>query len=414
MGGGIPGATNRPTGVDEKDDLKDFHHALAVQATTQQVADFQVLIKETDEAKTKLETFAEEQQKRAAGVRPTVTLSEINQFLQGTLVDTRKFTEAFSPAQKSGLKDSLKKLSKCDSDLQVAEKRLDDAVQAETRTTEIESTAQSVVQSLVAFSNQQLALGREMGIVLAEGSDVAFNLPEVKTPIKTGDLSFDIKSNGELSQIATQGADRTFKIQIVVDLSELRENLTDFLRARLSGGRACGDRVQLREAIMMLSDPASTINLDLHYERWSCMGAISQEVAESDGRVEVKLWPVVDNSNSLNLESEFARIDAGGLMAESLRSETLGEELRDHLSRSMLQILRGAADLQKLLPPAVRQSAQIQSAKFREVEIGKIAIELNGQMRITDQQATLMASQLNQALFAKDAASQGNPPAKER
>src|SRR4029077_19129277 len=32
---GIPGATNRPTGVDEKDDLKDFHHALAVQATTQ-------------------------------------------------------------------------------------------------------------------------------------------------------------------------------------------------------------------------------------------------------------------------------------------------------------------------------------------------------------------------------------------
>lgn len=45
-GGGVPGANNRPTGVDEKDTLKDFHRALAVQATSQQITEFQALLTE--------------------------------------------------------------------------------------------------------------------------------------------------------------------------------------------------------------------------------------------------------------------------------------------------------------------------------------------------------------------------------
>ena len=412
-GGGIPGAINRPTGVDEKDDLKDFHHALAVQATTQQVADFQALVKETDAAKAKLDTFAHEQQKENSAPRPTVTISEIDQFLQHTLIDSRKFTDGFSAAQKSGLKDDLKKLNKADSDLEAENKRLNDTVQAENRAN-LESTGQLVSKSLSAFSEQQLALGREMGIVLAQGSDVTFNLPEVKTPVKAGDLTFDVTADGQLSQTAARGAERTFNVQILMDVSELRENLTDLLRPHLSGGRTCGERLELRQATMTLSDPASIVNLSLHYERWSCMGGMSQEVAEGDGSVDVKLRPGVEKENRLTLASEFSRIDAGGLMAESLRSGPLGEELRDRLSRSLLSILHSAVDFQKLFPTAVRQLADMQNAKFEDIGIGKSAIELDGEMKITDEQASLMASQLNQALFAKDAASQESRPANER
>jgi hypothetical protein len=410
---GIPGATNRPTGVDEKDDLKDFHHALAVQATTQQIADFQALVKETDAAKAKLDTFTLEQRKENAASRPTVTVSEIDQFLQRALIDSRKFVDGFSSGQKSGLKETLKKVNKADSDLEVEEKRLDDTVRAENRS-DLESARQSLTKSLAAFSEQQLALGREMGVVLAEGSDVTFNLPEVKTPVKVGALTFDVAAGGLLSQTAAQGARRTFKVQVVVDISELRENLTDLLRFQLSGGRACGERLELRQATMTLSEPASVVNLSLHYERWSCMAGAPQEVAEGEGSVDVKLRPTVDKANSLKLVSEFSRIDAGGLMAESLRSGSLGEDLRNKLSQSLLSILRSAVDFQKLLPAVVRQLAEVQSAKFEDTGIGKIAVELNGEMKITDEQASLMASQLNQALFAQGSASQESQPAKGR
>jgi hypothetical protein len=334
--------------------------------------------------------------------------------VQRSLIDTRKFTDGFSSAQKSGLKEDLKKLIKADSDLEMENKRLDDAVQAETRAADLASTAQGVSKCLAAFSDQQLALGREMGVVLAEGSDVAFNLPEVKNTVKANGLSFDVTANGQLSQIAAQTAERTFKLQITLDISELRENLTDFLRPQLSGGRTCGERLELHQASMTLSEPSSIVGLSLHYENWSCMGGVSQEVAEGDGSVDVKLHPIVDKPNSLKLQSEFSRIDAGGLMAESLRSGPLGEELRDKLSRSLLSILHDSVDFKKLLPAVVRQLAEVQSAKFEEVGIGKIAVELNGEMKISDEQATLMASQLNQALFAQgSAASQQTQSAKE-
>ena len=402
--GGIPGASNRPTGVQEKDDLKDFHHALAVQATSQQIADFQALVKETDAAKAKLETFLQDQQKINAGSRPSVGVAELDQILQRALIDSRKFVDAFSAAQKSGLKDTLKKLSKADSDLEAENKRLDDTVQAETRSAaSLESVGQTVSKALGDFSDQQLGLGREMGVLLAQGSDVTFNLPEVKNPVKAGDHSFDVTASGELSQIAAQNAERTFKIEIVVDLSELRENLTDLLRPQLSVGHSCGERLELRQAMMTPSAPASIVNLSLHYERWSCMGGISQELAEGDGTVDIKLHPEVEKPNSLKFVSEFSRIDAGGLMGQSLRSGTLGDELRDKLSQSMLSILRSSVDFQKLLPAVVRQLAEIQTAKFDDSGVGKMAAVLDGQMKITDEQANLMASQLNQALFAKGA-----------
>ena len=412
-GANIPGGISRPDGVQEKDDLKDFDRALAVQATSQQIADFQALVTETDAAKANLETFVQDQGKVTAGARPTVSISDIDQLLQQTLVDSRKFVEGFSAAQKSGLKDDLKKLSKADSELEAENKKLDNTVQSETQSSAgLESLGQSLTKSLATFSDQQLALGREMGILLAQGSDVTFNLPEIKNPVKVGDTTIDVTTSGELSQIAAQGPDRTFRVQVMVDLSEFRENLTAFLRPRLSAGRTCGERLELRQATMTPSAPASVVNLSLHYERWSCMGGTSQEVAESDGSVEVKLHPSFEKPNSIKLAGEFSRVDGSGLMAESLRSGSLGEDLRAKLSESVLEIAQSGIDFEKLLPAVVRPLAEIQGAKFEDTGVGRLAFELDGQMQITDAQANLMASQLNQALFAKGAASKDGDTAK--
>jgi hypothetical protein len=58
-GGGGLSSTGKATGVDEKDDLKDFHEVLAVQATTQQLVDYAAMMKSTEAANAELKTFLE-------------------------------------------------------------------------------------------------------------------------------------------------------------------------------------------------------------------------------------------------------------------------------------------------------------------------------------------------------------------
>lgn len=417
-GGGIPGASNRPTGVDQKDDLKDFHRAMAVQATSQQISEFQALVKETDVAKTKLAAFVQAQRNTGTGAQPRLNRAEVDQSLELARRDSQEFVEGFSAAQKSGLKDMLKKLSKADSDLEVDVRKLNEALQpCNTAAAAPDSRGDSLTKSLADFSHQQLALGREMGMTLAQGSDLTFNLPEVKSPVSLGDQTVALPVSGKLSQIATLGAQRTFKLQIVADLSELQRNTSDLLRSQLSQGRTCGERLTLRDASIAPAAPATVVTLRLHYERWSCLQALGQgwqELAEGEGSVQVKLSPAVDQANSPKLSAEFFRIDASGAMEQSLRSGELGDELREKLSQSMLAVMRAGVNFEKVLPPAVRDLAFIQSAKFEDSGIGRMAVAFDGQMQISDAQANTMASQLNQALFVESAASQETDPTKGR
>src|SRR5579871_796874 len=83
------------------------------------------------------------------------------------------------------------------------------------------------------------------------------------------------------------------------------------MRSQINQGRACGERLALREASIAPATPATLVTLRLHYERWSCIQALGQggqELAEGEGSVQVKLSPAVDKANSLKLTAEFAQI----------------------------------------------------------------------------------------------------------
>jgi hypothetical protein len=389
---------------------------MAVQATSQQIADFQAVVKETDAAKAKLAASVQAQRDAPDGSQPAVSAAEVDQSVELARTDSQKFVEGFSATQKSGLKETLKRLSKADSDLEAEVKRLNEALQpGNIDASALASRGDRLTKSLADFSDQQLALGREMGMMLAQGSDVTFNLPEVKSPVSIGDQSVALPVSGELSQTATQGAQRTFKLQIVADLSELQRNTTDLLRSQLNQGRNCGERLALRDASIAPANPATIVTLRLHYERWSCIQALgqgSQELAESEGLVQVKLTPAINKANSLKLAAEFSRIDASGAMEQSLRSGELGDDLREKLSQSMLAVMRAGVNFEKVLPAAVRDLAVVQSAKFEDSGIGRMDVVFEGQMQISDAQATAMASQLNQALFAQGTPAQEPDPAK--
>lgn len=414
IGGGVPGGNNRPTGVDETDPLKDFHRALAVQATSQQAAEFQALVKESESAKGSLQKLVPPQDHDSAAPEPTVNIADIDKLLQALRTDSRKFVDGFSAAQKSGLKDNLKRLEKADSDLEAEEKRLDESQQGGSRAVaELESRGESLTKSLTNFSNQELALGREMGVVLAQGSDLTFKLIEVKSSLNMAKQAIAVTASGDLSQVASQGDKRTFRLQMIVDLSDVRQNLTELLRAQFDAPGSCGERLAIRNATIVSSPPASILGLQVHYERWSCLQfagqAGRQELAEEDGSVEVKLTPVVEKANSLKLVSELSKINAGGMMGESLRSGDLGEELRDKVRQPIFAALRAGVNLQKCLPAAAREFAVIQNAKFQDAGPGRLGVIVEGELALSDEQVNLMASQLNEATFAQGTASQPGP-----
>jgi hypothetical protein len=411
-GGGISGMS-RPTGVDDKDSLKDFHQVLALQGTSQQVAEFQRLVRNTEAAQAALQSF-QQQLHPEKGTEPPGRQDALDQALENARTETKKFQESFSAAQKSGLKDLTKRLARADSDLDQGQKKLDQSLDAKAASPEVASLADGLGKALTDFYNQQLALGREMSITLASGQDLAFTLPRVKSAVSIGPRTIPVDVSGMLSQVAAQGGQRTFKLELVADLSDLQQHIGEILSAQLDTADTCGQRVSIRQAALTPATPASMLKVWLHFERWMCTRTLGQqtsnELAEGDGTVEIKLTATVENPNTLKLATAFGRIDATGMLAESLRSGSLGDDLRDQVGRSVLSAARAGSDFKVALPPAVQNSAVIESAKFQDVGVGGLSIVLEGHIEISNEQAEQLASQLNQALSAQGTHAPGTLP----
>ena len=411
-GGGIGNSSlsgnNRPSGVKEEDSLRDFHEAMAVQATSPQTAEFQALVKSTDAAKAELQKFLESVPKE----NPDSELDArkpLEQAIEDARNGNKKFEQGFSPAQKSGLKEIAKRLAKADSDLEQEEKKLDATIDAKAAAPEIITHAESLKKSLSDFSNQQLALGREMSITPASGQDLAFTLPTSSHPVSIASQTVAVPVSGSLSQTAAQDGQRTFKLELMADLSDVQQNITDVLRAQLNTLESCGERIAIQQASLMPSTPASLLIVKLHFERWTCGRVLGQpnstELAEEDGSAEIKLTATIEKPNALKITAAFGRIDATGMLAEALRSGSLGENLRNTVAQSIQTAAQTGSNFKITLPPAVQNSATIQNARFQDTGVGGLSVVLDGQVEISNEQADALASQLNQALSA-----QGTPP----
>jgi hypothetical protein len=399
---GVPGLS-RPDGVDEKDSLQDFHHSMAVQASSEQVTEFQTLLKSTDAAKNDLAGFL-----KPGGAQPAAPMTgvQLDQAIEAARSGTKKFVDGFSDKQKNGLKDLTKRIEKADSALEQEEKKLDQSlVAANGAAPGAGPQAESLDKALTDFSNEQLALGREMGIVMASASDLTFAFVPVKATANIGNQSAAITVSGQISQTSTEGGQRKFKLEMVADLLEVQQNLTPLLRPQIEKGNGCGERLALRQATIAPAAPWAVLNLRLHYERWSCRGSMASELAESDGSVEIKLTPAVQESNTLKLTAEYSQIDASGMMGDSLRSGDLGDDLREAVIQSILPAIRAGVDFKTTLPSAVQHFAVVQSAKFQDASAGRLTFVVDGQMEVSNDQVNLLASQLNQSVAAQGTAS---------
>jgi hypothetical protein len=173
-GGGLSGG-GKATGIDEKDDLKSFHAALAVQATSQQIVAYTSMVKSTDAANQELQNFMALLAKPDNRPELAARNASLAQAIEKARTENRRFLDGFSDRQKSGLKEISKKLIKEDGELAQQARALG-AVSETSSGQPIAASAQNLANALTAFRSRQIDLGEEMNIGALFGENFSYNI----------------------------------------------------------------------------------------------------------------------------------------------------------------------------------------------------------------------------------------------
>jgi hypothetical protein len=394
-GGGGLSSVGKATGVDDKDDLKDFHAVMAVQATGQQIVEYAAMMKSTEVASAELKSFVSQLTKENGAAELAGRSTAVEQAIELARTKNKKFMDGFSEPQKSGLKEISKRLIKADADLAQQAKALDQEAGNARSGQPIPASAQSLERVLTIFQIQQAGLGEEMGIGTGRsGEDSAFNLAPMKRSILVASQPIAVVTSETISSGVAVGGQSAFKLELTADLSDLQQNIADVLHAQLDKGGRCGERITVLGATLTPSEPASVVLVNLHFERWTCMGREANEMVEGNGAFEVKLTPSVGDDGALRLTPEIARVDAQGLIGELLRSGSPGETLRDEIADSVLSTIRQGSDFNATLPAAARGNATLHAARFQGSGSGKLWVVLDGEIRVSSEQAAALIGEL--------------------
>src|ERR1700688_4486350 len=400
MGGGSGGGSSagRPSGVSEKDDLRSFHRAMALQATAQQSALFNTAIQDVENANAQLQAF-----RTAAQTVPPAPAVTMHDLIERVRSSNQSFLASFSTGQKSGLKDILKKLAKEDSELAKQAQAFDQGLQAPKPAAEQLALASNLEKALTSFQTQQLALATEMSIVVTPtGEETTFNLPALPNRFNIAGQSLALPSSGVVVRTSKENGHNIFSLTLDADLYELQQNITEVLSSALNRSPNCGERVKIKQAVFAPAAPASLVTVHLHYERWICAlgggAGSSTEAIASDGSLEVKLTPTMSRTNSqssgLGLDSEIVRADSTGSLRNMLRSGDLGDNLRQQIAATFLAVLRQATNPDSVLPASAKENLSLQKAQFQNAGSDKLSFRLNGELQFSDEQAKLFADQL--------------------
>jgi hypothetical protein len=403
MSTGVGTGAGRPDGVSEGDDLKDFHRVMAMQATAEQRAAFAKVTQYTQTASDQLQAFRKSLPEVAASSALSERATTLDQAIEKARASQQNFLSSFSPVQKSGLQDVTKKLEKADYDFEKQIKTLDQIVQ--TPKPEPETVANSAAlldKALSSFQNEQLALGGAMSILFpAPGQDVTFSLPAMTNAISIAGQPISFPSSGIVSRTSAENGHNTFSLKLVADLSDVQLNITSILRSGVNRSPRCGERIEILDATLTPSAPASVVLANLHFERWVCSpGQSPMDVADGAAALQIKLTPALDSTTGLHLDSEIIHVEAEGLLRDSLRTGDLGATLRDQIAASLLAALQKGTDLKVTLPPAAQASATLQRAQFQNTGAEQMSLVLDGQLQFSEEQTQQFAAQLKQRLSA--------------
>jgi len=163
---GTSTATSSGTTAQPEDpNVATLKHAVAVQATEEQSAQFRLMIKSTETARQQAHDF----QQLGTNASDSESLTRKAAALQNSVEDAqsenRTFRRSLSDAQEAGLKNLTRKLTKSDATVSKGAKALSQQLErTPPNSARLASAAANLEKELAAFQSDQLSLGKEMGI----------------------------------------------------------------------------------------------------------------------------------------------------------------------------------------------------------------------------------------------------------
>jgi hypothetical protein len=239
----------------------------------------------------------------------------------------------------------------------------------------------------------------------ASGQDLTFKIRPVKIPLNVENQPIKVIASGVISRVAAERGQNVFKLELVADLSDLQQNITQILRAQLDKSDRCGEHLAIQNATLTPMAPASVVLARLHFERWTCVKVFGKErpnkLVSGNGTIEVKLTPGVEQESTLKLVPEVGRVEAEGPLGELLRSGSVGASLREKITKALLSAMQKGTNFKATLPPAVQDYATIEDARFQDVGSGNLGVVLDGRIQISNEQIKLLANQLKERLSSQ-------------
>jgi hypothetical protein len=224
---------------------------------------------------------------------------------------------------------------------------------------------------------------------IAAAADNNLQIPAITVPLTIEGQRVAITTGGSISKLP--GAEDQFRIDLKVDLSDLQRNLTAILQPQIDRADACGERVQLHEALLTPSEPSGSLTVKLHYERWACAKALGKKIEKrlvgGNGMVPVKLTPALEAAGdggpaTVRLSAEVGTIEADGSLGDLLRSGSFGDGLREKITRSMQSAIDKSANWNASIPPALQSIVKLRKVEFQDGGSGRLMLHAEGEVRI--------------------------------
>ena len=403
---GGPTTTVDPPALHPSDEieLEGFRHALAAQAMPAQVSAYLSLVKSTRTVVGKLEDLRTLLNTESASTEWPAKRVAFDESLEKARTLNKAFVQGFSEQQKGALKEVTWKLIRADSRLADRAKALDARIaDRTTEKGEFIGSFHKVEEALADFREQQRVLGKEMYALPDPGEEQPiFTMSPSTNSVTIGNQTIAVRTSATISRAPAANLDNVVHLQMSSNLGDLQQSIAPILQAQLAHSDPCGEHVAIQQAAVSTSSPTTDVWVQLHFERWACLGAsvskTPMEVMEANGTMTVKVTPEVEKDGSLSILTQIETVEANGMLAEMLRSGNLGDTVREKIRKSFVTALQNSLKLNAELLLMGPDSAAIESAKFvRDGDGGTLAIALDGHLHLSGEQVTALNGQKSES-----------------
>lgn len=238
------------------------------------------------------------------------------------------------------------------------------------------------------------------GLSFSRDQDLTLRIPPVKTAFNIENQPVSVIASGTITLVARRQDQVAFRLELIADLSDLQQNITNILRSQLNKSDPCGERIDIQHASLTPADPASLITAQLHYERWACTKIFGKRTAHrlvgGNAVVQLRLTPEVEEGRTVRLQPELGAIQADGSLGELLRTGPFEQMLREKATHALLDAANKGTNFSATLPPAAQGFATVRSARFEDSGHGGLAVVLGGDIHLTSEQAQMLKNQLQE------------------